>query len=372
MCNIAHIAYSGVGGLAEVCLTLLTAARQEVDSADRHTVGFYGVESLVPRYAKRCESLDVDHTYFEKRRGFDLRASWRIARWLRQRRPDVVITHMTQTFVPFVLYWFANPKARLVIVEHHSNALKRAKDWGFTLVNHWLASATIYLTEQYREQVKQKLGPLLVSRKVNVIPNGLDIEAFCPNAERRSQAGDLVIGMQGRMTATKDYRTLLQSFAKLCETPESNYSCRLEIAGDGPMRAELESLATQLGVRDRVGFLGLLTQEEMIERLQSWDMFVLSTHGETMSRALMEAQSCGLPLIASDVSGVSAAVDHRRTGLLVPPRNADALAEAMRELVSNADLRRELGIASREHAVSHFSADQCWRRYREIINKVVA
>ena len=138
------------------------------------------------------------------------------------------------------------------------------------------------------------------------------------------------------------------------------------------MRSELEKLAKALGIADAVDFLGMIPQEEMIRRLRNWDIFVLSTLGETMSRALMEAQACGIPLIASDVSGVSAAIDHGKTGMLVPARDPDALAATMQSLADQPDFRSELAEVSRKHAVENFSADQSWKRYREVVGKVLA
>lgn len=370
MSNIAHFAYSGIGGLAEVCLTLLASACRE-HGGDHHCVGFYGVEPLAPRYVERCESLALAYRYFEKRRGIDLSSS-EIFGWLRENQPDVVITHMTQTFIPFVRYWMTNPKARLIVVEHHSNALKGPKDWALTAINHWLASATIYLTDQYRDQVKQKLGLLLRDSRVHVIPNGLDTELYSPAADREFGGENLVFGMQGRMVRTKDYGTLLRAFARFRESTPSHVDTRLEIAGDGPMRLELEALAGELGISEAVDFLGMIPGAEMIERMRHWDVLVLSTLGETMSRALMEAQSCGLPVVATNVSGVSAAVLDRETGLLVPAGDVEALSEALGELASDPDFRRRLSENARRLAVASFSADQCWARYCEVIRNVLA
>jgi glycosyltransferase involved in cell wall biosynthesis len=370
--NIAHIAYSGIGGLAEVCLSLLTAARRLENSSDQHCVGFYGVEPLAERYIDRCRSLDLDFRYIEKKAGYDSSSSRVMSKWLREHRPDVVITHMTQTFLPFLRYKLSNPEARVIVVEHHSNALKGAKDWLLTIINHWMSDTTVYLSGEYRDQVKKKLRFFLRDRKVRIIPNGLDIELYSPPKVRELKTENLVFGMQGRMVGSKDYFTLIRAFAKFRESAAAGETARLEIAGDGPMLEELTALAAELGVAEAVEFLGMIPQDEMISRMQSWDIFVLSTFGETMSRALMEAQSCGLPLVASDVSGVSAAIDHGETGLLVPGQDPSALAVALAELAESPDLRRRLAENGRRHAVENFSADQSWSRYREVVSNVLA
>lgn len=371
MSNIAHIAYSGIGGLAEVCLSLLAAARKQNESGERHCVGFYGNKPLADRYIDSCKALGLDYHYIEKRSGLDLRSSRTMYRWLRDRRPDVVITHMTQTFLPFLRYKLSNRRAKLIIVEHHSNALKTKKDWMLSLINHWLASATVYLTDQYRDQVKKKLKFFVRKRKVHVIPNGLDVDRYSPASKREFRTGKVVFGMQGRMVETKDYKTLLRAFARFRETAAGGTEATLEIAGDGPMRAELEALARELGMAESVTFLGMISQDELISRLQRWDVFVLSTLGETMSRALMEAQSCGLPVIASDVSGVSAAIEDQQTGILVPPQNVEALASALSDLAAAPEIRRSLSENARRHAVEYFSADQSWKRYQEVVAKVL-
>jgi glycosyltransferase involved in cell wall biosynthesis len=116
----------------------------------------------------------------------------------------------------------------------------------------------------------------------------------------------------------------------------------------------------------------MLPQDELIERMRRWDIFVLSTLGETMSRALMEAQACALPIVATDVSGVSAAIRHGENGLLVPPKDAAALAAALDQLVRDPSLRNRLGARGRAHVVEHYSAERCWNSYEMMMDALFA
>jgi len=364
MKRFVHICYGGVGGMAEAVLSLLGAAVQQEET--EHLLLFFGKDPVPDRYFKTCDELGVEAVYFSKGSGLDVPTLCKIERWLEEKKPDVVISHMTQAVFPVFCYRKWHRDVRYISVEHHSNSLKGKQDWMLTVLNHWAADHSVYLTNEYQHQVKEKIGNLLRPDHISVIPNGIDMERYCP-AETQEQKPDIVIGMQGRLVQSKDYTTLLRSFARVV-TEQPTLPLYLEIAGDGPMREELVALSEQLGVRKLVRFLGMVPQDELIVRMQSWSVFVLSTYGETMSRAIMEAQACGLPVVATNVSGVTSAIVDGSNGLLVPLRDEAALAQRLQELLADESRRRELGQNARTHAIANFSATECWRRYEEVID----
>lgn len=367
MPKVLHISYSGVGGLAEVAIGLFKAARQ---AGGDHEILFYGVDPLAARYEEECQRLGASYRYVAKGPGFDRRGMAELARVMGEIRPDVVIGHLTQPVFAFLRYKLSNPKAKLISVEHHSNALKSKQDWVLTFLNHWAASRTVYLTDEYLAQVKKKLGPLVCGCRVSIVPNGIDTQRYSP-LETNRRDGPLIIGMQGRMVESKDYTTLFHAFHQI-QTRNPFRPIRLEVAGDGPMEKQLRELAGKLGISNEVSFLGLLSQDDLIAHMRSWDVFVLSTLGETMSRALMEAQSLALPIVATDVSGVSAAIRPGFNGLLVPAKDAAAMAGAIDELLNDSSARAKLGEVARAHAVAELSVEKWWARYENVVNEVFA
>jgi glycosyltransferase involved in cell wall biosynthesis len=131
--------------------------------------------------------------------------------------------------------------------------------------------------------------------------------------------------------------------------------CRLLIVGDGVEREGLEALAEQLGLADAVTFLG--QRDDIPDVLAAFDLFALSSDFEGMPLAVIEAMGAGLPVAATRVGGIPDLIDDGVQGLLVPARDAGALASAMGELLSAPDLSRRLGEAGRARRQEEFDID---------------
>jgi glycosyltransferase involved in cell wall biosynthesis len=206
------------------------------------------------------------------------------------------------------------------------------------------------------------------------IPNGVDVGRFLPaSASRRSQLraalgfadADCLIGCVASFTPVKCHALLLDAFAQLHgDSPQ----CRLVLVGDGPLRAEIETQARALGIANAVHFLGARADVEQI--LPALDIFVLASSTEGMSNAILEAQSCGLPVVATDVGGNPEVIENEATGLLVPASQPAALTLALRGLVAAPDRRAALGAAAsrmiaRDHSLAAMAAAY-GRLYREL------
>jgi len=172
--------------------------------------------------------------------------------------------------------------------------------------------------------------------KIVTIHNGI------PDCSERANLGHdhpLVITMVARFTEAKDHDVLLRAFAGVPPGP------RLRLIGNGPLRESSEKLARQLGIQDRVEFLG--DREDVASLLAASDVSVLATKFEMFSLSILEAMRAGLPVIASDVGGNCEAIVDGETGFLVPCGSATALTEALGQVLDNPDLRLRLGRAAR-------------------------
>ncbi len=170
------------------------------------------------------------------------------------------------------------------------------------------------------------VGPLPPSRKNYVAHSGFTITCVA------------------RLAPQKGHMDLLDAMARIVgEVPEA----RLLLAGEGPLRGELEGRAKQLGLNGQVLFLGRVERTELSNLLDQTDVCVLPSYWEGLPVALIEAMSAGKPIVASNVGGNPELVADGENGLLVPPSNPRALAEALIRLALSPDVRRGMGEASR-------------------------
>jgi glycosyltransferase involved in cell wall biosynthesis len=130
------------------------------------------------------------------------------------------------------------------------------------------------------------------------------------------------------------------------------------LAGEGPERRRLERQAARLGLGERVRFLGEVPHEQVPEVLQQLDIFAMPSTYEGFGVAALEAEAMELPVVASSVHGIPDVVVDGETGLLVPPRDRQALASALDRLVADGDLRRRLGQAGRAFVAEHYSWEE--------------
>jgi glycosyltransferase involved in cell wall biosynthesis len=177
-----------------------------------------------------------------------------------------------------------------------------------------------------------------------VIPNAVDVAAF--RRAHHSPRTPRILTV-GRLAFPKAFTVLLRAFAMV-----GPGRFRAAIAGDGPQRDELEGEIAALGLSDAVQLLG--TRPDVGDLLAESDIFVLSSQSECLPMSVIEAMAAGLPVVASAVGGVPELVEHRRTGILVPPDDPAALADAIAQLGGDADLRRRMGEAGRARAEALF------------------
>jgi glycosyltransferase involved in cell wall biosynthesis len=163
------------------------------------------------------------------------------------------------------------------------------------------------------------------------------------------------------LSAEKDIATLLRAMALVVrQQPEF----RLVIAGSGPMGADLARLANELNLGDSVRLLGEV--RDVPGLLAKARFFVLSSLTEGISLTLLEAMSCGLPVVATRVGGNPEVVVDGETGILVPPSDADAMAHAMLALHKDQDRGRAMGLAGRQRVARHFEIGRMVAAYEAL------
>ena len=206
-------------------------------------------------------------------------------------------------------------------------------------------------------------GRLTVVRNAIRVPPRAQPADPLPRAALIRGRPDYVVLTAARLHPQKGHAYLLAAAAQV---PDATFV----LAGGGPLRAELEAQARELGVADRVLFLG--ERADIPELLAASDLVVLPSLFEGLPVSVLEAMAAERPVVATAIGGTDEAVTHERSGLLVPPRNPEALASAIRRLRSDPDLARRLAKAGRERVEREFSSAVTAGQVMEIYDQVTA
>jgi glycosyltransferase involved in cell wall biosynthesis len=177
----------------------------------------------------------------------------------------------------------------------------------------------------------------------------------------------MVFGTACRLELIKGVNHLIEALSVLApEFPD----LRLEIAGDGSLRGDLELRCRQLRLSDIVSFLGW--RNDLPSVMAGWDVFVLPSLNEGFGVAALEAMAAGLPVIASDVGGLSELVENGETGWLVPPAAPLELAQRARQLIHDRRMRETMGIAGRQRALHCFPVSRMAEQMITVYDKLLA
>lgn len=197
---------------------------------------------------------------------------------------------------------------------------------------------------------------------IHVIPNGVDLE-FYKTETRNDKAAHLL--SVGRVVHQKGFDLAMHALSGL-----KDLEWEWHVAGDGPQMSFLTSLASDLGIADRVHFLGWQSRTQLSEQYRWANLFLFPSRHEGMPNAVLEAMASGLPVIASRIAGNEELVMDGVTGLLVPAESIAALRGALQNMISDAPLRARMGQASRERVERYFSWENVARQYVHLLEKV--
>lgn len=360
--KILHVLYSGLGGHGNVFFSMVDANENREIAFE---VLFNGIENVKEEYIKRCEEKDIPWHYVRKKPGLDIGYYVKLYRKIKKSRPQIIFLHGGAAALPAKLAKLTGSGIRKIVVrETQANHLKTTVDWAYLATAMLTADKMVYLSNDYKEQVKAKLGWLYKEKKAVVIPNGINLCTF-KKSNARPVASVFLLGMQSRLISIKDHLTLLDAFAMLLKKG-LQVKPHLLIAGEGEFKETLINHAALLNISDKVTFTGMLEEKELVPFLHKLDIYIHASLGETMSTAIMQAMACCKSIIASDVPGINNMIIHNQTGLLVPAKNAEALSNAIQQLINNRQMCEFLAENACTFATENYSNKKMLRRYNEI------
>jgi rhamnosyl/mannosyltransferase len=306
-------------------------------------------------------------TTIERRDGVDVTRVGAVARvgavslapslplWLAKAEADVLVLHEPNPLA-LVAYALARPRMPLV-VWYHSEVIRSA--WKYRLFYEPVLefalrrAARIVVASPPMRDV-----PALARHreKCVVVPFGLEVERYRRARERvetMATTSRPTFLFVGRLVGYKGVDVLLKALPGL--------DANIAIVGNGPLRPSLEGMARDLGIADRVRFLGEVSGDELLQWYRACDAFVLPsvTRQEAFGMVQLEAMLHGRPVISTELgTGVSWVNQHERTGLVVRPGDVADLRRALQRLIDEPNLRFELGAAARTRVLSHFTAEK--------------
>ncbi len=272
---------------------------------------------------------------------------------LRGRRFDIVHAHDPHGLT---LAWLAGAHRHTALVAQRRVA--NPLTGGRIALARYRAARRIFAVSRFIADSVVHSG--IAAEKVEVIYEGVELPAPVTVSEReqaranfRVAANEILLGCVGYLLPEKGQETLVRAMPAIL--PEFS-NCRLILAGDGPSRRDLESLARKLGVERKVIFAGFV--ERIADVYRALDIFLFPSLAEPLGTSMLAAMSYGLPVIGVASGGVPEIVAHERNGLLVPAPEPDAFADTTLRLLRSRDEAMRLGAAARATIAEKFTADR--------------
>lgn len=367
--RVAHVIFRfGCGGLENGLVNLINRLPEE---DYRHSIICL---TEYTDFRRRITRNNVSYFQLHKKPGKDPAMYWRLWRLLRELKPDIVHTRNIGTIDCALVAFLAGVKVR-IHGEHGRDMLDiDGTNRKYILLRRLLArfiDCFVALSRDLESWLRQTVR--IPDERIRQIYNGVDLSRFRPakasgarnTALADIDAGTLVLGTVGRLSAEKGQEYLIEAMAHLRrEHADAAASIRLFIIGDGPLRGELEQRVREAGLAEVVSLIG--ARDDIPEIYRQLSIFVLPSLGEGISNTILEAMASGLPVIATRVGGNPELVVDGETGFLVEPASPVRLADAIARYARDPARMRAHAEAGRKRVGECFSMDNMVRQYDEL------
>lgn len=347
---------TGIAGAERHLLTLLSGLRAR--QIDARMIALTEPANPVEDYFQALEAKGIPAQREVIHNDVDISLLWRLRRQFRALKPDIVHTHLWHAD------FFGIQAARLagirtvITSRHNDDAFRHRRAIRTANFALWRAvSAGIAISDAIRRfSIEIEGAP---PEKVHTVRYGMELTADQGDAAAARKAlrraldipfNTLLVGMIGRLTEQKGFVYGLRAFATLETVPDAH----LVIAGEGPLRAELEREAARLDAQKRVHFLGW--RKDVPGIMAALDIFLMPSLWEGFGLVMLEAMAAQLPIIGSAVSAIPEVVLDGQSGILVPPRDVEGLRAALETLLRDHALRKHLGLIGQDRLETDFSA----------------
>lgn len=357
--KILQTLYPGIGGNSSVAFSLIEGDERKEFT---HTLLGYGIEKPSNLLIKKAKDLKITTSFVIKNKGVDLKAFLSIYKKFKKNKPDYIIIHSTSLI--FITWWYSLfNKVKFISVEHHSNQVKTNKHWFFSFFVMLLSPKVVCLTSIYNLELKAKLKKVYHADKTIIINNGINTSRFTQYTNMRKKNGCLVFSMISRLHNLRDHFTLIDAFIEIAE----KRNAKLKIAGDGETKVVLEKYVKKKNISKKVIFLGSLKEDEVIELINSTDIYIHSSLAETLSTSLLQVMACKTPIIATDIKGINNLLINNKDALLFKAKDKIDLVKQMNKMIKDKNLPEKLCKNSYNKIIENHSCISMFEKYKEVL-----
>jgi glycogen(starch) synthase len=289
------------------------------------------------------------------------------------RERDFSIVHVNEPHALFSA-WLARAHRHAKMVIARRVAFPVPRNF-VSLIRYRAAARLVAVSQIVRDELLEaRLDP----PGVDVVPDGVELPALISGEERgmarerwNISPDERVLSFVASLSKEKGHSILLEGFARLRQlAPQQKLgNCRLLLAGDGPLRQELQQKAAELDLDDAVIFAGFVEDVRAVHA--ATDIFVFPALNEGAGSALLSAMACGLPVLAFARGGVKEIVDDGRTGVLLDDTSPESIASALARLLRDTDLAQRLAMAGRETIAAHFLSEHMVENTLKVFERLI-
>jgi len=324
-------------------------------------------------FEKELHDAGIPLTVFKKKPLFNFDISLQLHHILKEQHIDILHMHEFSAALWGRLSSMGKKSPIRIITDHAVAGWKNP--WKHKIINNVLKRHTdsiVALSKTARAALINGEG--IPEKLITIIPNGIDFDAIdteCEKSNRRQCKPERNVPhfvVIGRYSMEKGGDIFIEAAHVL---HQKNIHFRAELIGDGPMRERYEELIAQFSLEEKVFLTGVLPHKKVLEKIRTFQIGIAPSREDNCSMAVLELMACGIPVIATDVGGNSEIVSHEKTGLIVPPENPVALAEALERLIQDRATRNKMGEKGKSRVKEHFSHQSMLGAYSSLYEQLL-
>ncbi|HUH73411.1 MAG TPA: glycosyltransferase [Chitinophagales bacterium] len=360
MKKITQVLYSGLGGHGSVAFSIMEG---DIHRKCQHQFVFFGVEPVKEEYIEKCEQ---EKAHFDAVIINDMpkhKALYHAFKSIKNQKPDTVILHSITLFPIVPLLRLLGIK--VISVDHTPNTTKSKTEWLAIKMLKRFSNTQVFLTKEQYQDTQERLGDGFFKKgNAVIINNGIDTNKFKPS-QSYQLSSPIRLMMLARFSKTKDFQSIIRAVNILKNTSLPEF--HVYFAGDGETFEECKNLAKEISVDHQITFLGMQPENVLLEYLQQTHLYIHSSLSETMSTAIMQALSCGLPCLVSDIPGNKALIKNQKNGWLFETQHPEDLAEKIQLFLQQQLSAPEMSNNARRYAEDHLSMVKMFDNYYKFI-----